>query len=83
MVLPIPCGEKPFKLKVLLHAERPVRIVLRSYDAERENSVYFSRKVNFSPMHISRGLYEVEISLGLPLAPKKLIVEIFNSSTGD
>ncbi len=83
MVLPIPCNEKPFKLKVLLHAERPVEIVLMGYDADRQNSVYFSRKVNFYPMHMSLGLNEVEISLGLPLAPKNLVVKIHNAYTGD
>ena len=83
MTFPIPCREQPFKLTVILRAERPVEVVLLGFDAYIDNSVYFSRKVNFDKEHLRMGRDSREIVLSMPLSPQKLIVQIYNAFTGD
>lgn len=83
MKLPIPCNEKAFKLKITLRATRPVEVILMGYDAYLQNSVYFSRKVNFYSEDLLDGNDTKEIVLSMPLSPKLLKVEVFNAVTGD
>lgn len=83
MVLPIPCRENPFRLRVTIRAVKPVDVVLRGQDAHRRNSVYFSRKVNFDFQNLAEGEDTREIILSMPHSPKLLIMEVFNAFTGD
>lgn len=83
MTFPIPCKEQPFKLTLTLRAERAVEVILMGYDAYLDNSVYFSRKVNFYEKDLRVGDDTKNIVLSMPLSPEKLIVQIYNAFTGD
>jgi hypothetical protein len=67
---------------VTLRAERAVEIVLQGFDAYRDNSVYFSRKVNFDAKDLRMGKDRREIVLSMPLSPQRLVVQIYNAFTG-
>ncbi len=83
MLVPIPCKENPFKLKVTVRALMPVDVVLMGEDAYLQDSVYFSRKVSFDAKKLRAGNDTRKITLSLPLSPKLLLVQVYNAKSSD
>ncbi len=81
MIIPIPSHNKPFSLRMRIHAFIPLTLGVIAYDSTRPNTDYLRRKVPFSEQNDGQSNFVREITLNFPISPERFTIEIYNKET--
>jgi len=80
MRFPIPCDKQRFRLKLGLYLNEPTSLILVGSDSDRPNTVYVSRRVNFTAEDCAGGDAYKEVTIPFPLAPENMLFEIWDEN---